>query len=215
MSRPTLDKYIGLLETKNLIKIERNNRITKENKVQKSVNIYSFGEIIIEFLHGGVVKDLNQGWLKDLTRGGKDLLPGVVKGFNCNNISVNNINLNNKNKKEIFDKFWSIYPKKKNYNQCLDMWLKNNLDKIFQEIISNVQERVKHDQGWKDGYVHNSVTYLQNEIWKEVFKSTIKPKGIDANGKFNAALYLLQDLREESVSENENNLLIKTTRYLE
>ena len=65
-----------------------------------------------------------------------------------------------------FDEWWSAYPKKINKEGCKEKWRSRKLDDIADIIISDTRTRRIYDAKWKDGYIPNSTTYLNQSRWE-------------------------------------------------
>jgi hypothetical protein len=85
------------------------------------------------------------------------------------------LNKKNKQKDLHFDEFWNAYPKKSAPTPCRAKWKKNNLDEIAKIIIADVIARKENDTGWLSGYIHNPMTYINQQIWEgEIITDTVK-----------------------------------------
>ena len=65
-----------------------------------------------------------------------------------------------------FDEWWSAYPKKINKAGCKDKWRSRKLDELADIIISDTKTRRIYDEKWKEGYIPNSTTYLNQSRWE-------------------------------------------------
>ena len=65
-----------------------------------------------------------------------------------------------------FDEWWTAYPKKINKAGCRDKWRSRKLDDLADIIISDTKTRRIYDTKWKDGYIPNSTTYLNQSRWE-------------------------------------------------
>ena len=75
-----------------------------------------------------------------------------------------------------FPDFWSAYPKKREKKKARDAWKRKRLDSRADEIISDVQNRIKNDGQWLDGYVPHPTTYINGERWEDEIEP---PRGAD------------------------------------
>ena len=65
-----------------------------------------------------------------------------------------------------FEEWWSAYPKKINKEGCKDKWRSRKLDDLADIIISDTKTRRIYDAKWKEGYIPNSTTYLNQSRWE-------------------------------------------------
>lgn len=75
-----------------------------------------------------------------------------------------------------FDKFWEIYPKKKDKAKARQKWLKLKPDdELFNKIITAVKEQAQSDQWQKDDgqYIPYPSTWLNGERWNDEIKKTV------------------------------------------
>ena len=72
-----------------------------------------------------------------------------------------------------FDQFWKVYPRKVNKKKARDVWIKNELDLVIDQVLADIAERKKGDVNWIEGnqYVPHPVTYLNQERWTDEEKS--------------------------------------------
>jgi len=66
-----------------------------------------------------------------------------------------------------FDEMWAAYPKKANKKQAREIWKRQKLDKIADQIIRDIQARIKTRQWANPQYIPHPGTYLKNERWKD------------------------------------------------
>ena len=66
---------------------------------------------------------------------------------------------------EQFDEFWEMYPKKVAKGKCRTKWLKLP-PRDRQAILEDVPRRRETDR-WRNGYVADPYTYLNQERWKD------------------------------------------------
>ena len=75
-----------------------------------------------------------------------------------------------------FDKFWEIYPKKKDKAKARKKWLKLKPDdEMFNKIITAVKEQAQSDQWQKDDgqYIPYPSTWLNGERWNDEIKKAV------------------------------------------
>ncbi len=83
-----------------------------------------------------------------------------------------------------FPEFWNIYPLKKGKVAAEKKWKAKNLDAIADRIIADVQNRMKDDRQWLQGYIPHGSTYVNQEIWQddietgEKMKTTTRPQEV-------------------------------------
>ena len=77
-----------------------------------------------------------------------------------------------------FDLFWSGYPKKRKKKTARDIWKRKKLDRIADQLITDVKNRLIRDKRWLDGFVPDPTTYLNGERWNDELESepTYKPR---------------------------------------
>ncbi len=77
-----------------------------------------------------------------------------------------------------FDLFWSGYPKKRKKKTARDIWKRKKLDRIANQLITDVNNRLIRDKRWLDGFVPDPTTYLNGERWNDELESelTYKPR---------------------------------------
>ena len=76
-----------------------------------------------------------------------------------------------------FDRWWRIYPKKVAKKPCRDKWRRMKPDPDI--LVRDVQARIEHDEQWKQGYIPNPLTYLNQERFNDDI-SRPKPADIPA-----------------------------------
>lgn len=75
-----------------------------------------------------------------------------------------------------FNKFWEIYPKKKDKAKARQKWLKlKPNDELFNKIITAVKEQAQSDQWQKDDgqYIPYPSTWLNGERWNDEIKKAV------------------------------------------
>ena len=76
-----------------------------------------------------------------------------------------------------FEEWWAAYPKKINKAGCKEKWRSRKLDELADIIISDTKTRRIYDAKWKEGYIPNSTTYLNQSRWEsEIETRTRSPK---------------------------------------
>lgn len=66
-----------------------------------------------------------------------------------------------------FAEFWSTYPTKVGRKPCAAKWKARKLDRVADVILADVRRRAAEDRKWRDGYVPNPETYLNQERWND------------------------------------------------
>lgn len=66
-----------------------------------------------------------------------------------------------------FAEFWEIYPKKIARKPCEVKWKARRLDRLADQIIQNVKDRIEGDSRWLRGYVPNPMTYINQDRWDD------------------------------------------------
>jgi len=66
-----------------------------------------------------------------------------------------------------FEEFWQAYPTKKGKKPCKEIWRRKKLDSMADTLIQDVQNRQQQDKKWKDGFIPNPQTYLNQERWED------------------------------------------------
>ncbi len=73
-----------------------------------------------------------------------------------------------KNAHESFDKFWNIYPKKKDKERARQLWVKLNCEKIESMILDDIKNRILNESTWKtEQFIPHPSTYLRNKRWED------------------------------------------------
>ncbi len=82
------------------------------------------------------------------------------------NVSVNdNVNDNNI-KKERFNSFWKIYPKKRSKKKALESWMKLT-DEQINKIALTIKSYAKECKGKEERFIMHPTTYLNGERWED------------------------------------------------
>lgn len=66
-----------------------------------------------------------------------------------------------------FEEFWKIYPKKIAHKPCEAKWKARRLDRLADQIIENVRDRIEGDSQWLKGFVPNPLTYINQDRWDD------------------------------------------------
>ena len=92
--------------------------------------------------------------------------PNPALTFNPITDSLNPVDWSND-----FDRWWSEYPKKVGKKPALAIWKRIKPDADL--LITDIQERLAGDSQWREGFIPNPTTYLNQERWNdEVQKKT-------------------------------------------
>lgn len=70
-------------------------------------------------------------------------------------------------RKSIFESFWSIYPSKKAKKKCQEIWNRKKLNSIADDIVEKLLKQIDGDEHFKQGFVPNPSTYLNQERWND------------------------------------------------
>ena len=68
---------------------------------------------------------------------------------------------------ERFDEFWEVYPKKRAKKDALAKWKRKGLDKIADQLIADVKNRIENDDEWRGGFIPHPTTYINGERWND------------------------------------------------
>lgn len=66
-----------------------------------------------------------------------------------------------------FAEFWNLYPKKIGRKPCQKKWTARRLDRIADQIINNVKDRIENDSQWLRGFVPNPLTFINQDRWED------------------------------------------------
>jgi len=66
-----------------------------------------------------------------------------------------------------FGDWWAAYPKHVKRKSALAIWQRMKLDAMADKLIADVLNRDANDDGWKQGYVPDPTTYLNQERWND------------------------------------------------
>lgn len=87
-----------------------------------------------------------------------------------------------------FDEFWKAYPRHENRKKAERTWASRKLDRIAEQIITAVRDRVAGDPKWRDPqYVPHPTTYLNGDRWLDQWKSATTVVGDEPPADLTAA----------------------------
>lgn len=66
-----------------------------------------------------------------------------------------------------FEEFWQAYPKKTGKKPCSAKWKARRLDRLADQILENVRERIEGDSQWLRGFVPNPLTFINQDRWDD------------------------------------------------
>jgi uncharacterized protein YdaU (DUF1376 family) len=66
-----------------------------------------------------------------------------------------------------FEEFWQTYPKKAGKKPCSAKWKARRLDRLADQIIKNVRDRIEGDSQWLRGFVPNPLTFINQDRWDD------------------------------------------------
>ena len=78
-----------------------------------------------------------------------------------------------------FQRFRDCWPKGKwtgGRAKPLEFWNRHNLDEIADIIIADVQARARDDRKWRDGFIPNPMTYLNQRRWEDDIDTGLGPR---------------------------------------
>lgn len=96
-----------------------------------------------------------------------------------------------------FERFWSAYQNTVDSKTCLAKWRKNGLEDIAEQIVSDVLNKNSNDQGWSEGFIPMSTTYLNQQRWLQKVKP-FKNKKSDPS-KTIGGMYKLEGMKDGTV----------------
>jgi len=76
-----------------------------------------------------------------------------------------------------FDDFWQVYPKKLKKAPSRKKWASMKLDSVADLIIANVNYRLENDSQWREGYIPDPTTFLNQRRWEDEMIQTGEPGG--------------------------------------
>jgi len=68
---------------------------------------------------------------------------------------------------ERFDEFWEVYPRKAARVNALAKWKRKGLDKIADQLIADVKNRIENDDNWRGDFIPYPTTYINGERWND------------------------------------------------
>ena len=71
-----------------------------------------------------------------------------------------------------FDDFWHYWPVKRNKQKARAAWKNKRLDEYVETLITDVQNRIKHDKQWINGFIPHCSTYLNGQRWEDEYEAT-------------------------------------------
>ena len=78
-----------------------------------------------------------------------------------------------------FDLFWQAYPKKRKKKPAQEIWARKKLDSQAEVLLADINRRLIEDKRWRDGYIPDPTTYLNQERWNDEFEPESKSGGND------------------------------------
>lgn len=70
-----------------------------------------------------------------------------------------------------FDLFWQAYPKKRKKKTAQEIWVRKKLDSKAEVLLADINRRLIDDKRWRDGYIPDPTTYLNQERWSDEIES--------------------------------------------
>ena len=144
-------------------------------------NLIDSGYLNSEIIYKEGTKEILNRYLKIL----KDPIKENLKE---NNTSINNIKEIDNNKLlsikkdlnfELFDKFWSAYPKKKSKGSAEKWFIKNKpSEELVNTMVDKINEFKKSDQWKKDNgqYIPYPTSWLNAKGWEDELQVHLRPK---------------------------------------
>lgn len=80
-----------------------------------------------------------------------------------------------------FDRFWKIYPKKVKRKEVIKKFKARNLCRIVDVMIADVENRMKNDKRWLDGFIPDPTTYVNGDRWEDEVTKATNEKGEKVN----------------------------------
>lgn len=169
ISRPTVIKTLNELENVGLLKKVK--RWTKETGNQS--NVYTVINPVVKEIGKGS-KDILQGVVKDLDGGSKEDLPYKELPYKepvDKELYINNI--------DEFNQFWELYPKKNGKQKALKKWKSYKID--INEVLKGTQRYIDYCKSFEPNrYYMDGSTFVNNRSWEDDWEIT---KGGQAYGK--------------------------------
>ncbi|MCB1636055.1 MAG: hypothetical protein KDI51_15815, partial [Xanthomonadales bacterium] len=66
-----------------------------------------------------------------------------------------------------FDVFWAAYPRKENKKKAVAVWKSRRLDRLADQIITDVRARSSRHRPWRERVIPHAETYLRNDRWED------------------------------------------------
>ena len=92
-----------------------------------------------------------------------------------------------------FDEFWTAYPKKVKRKDAKKVWQAKKLDALLETLLADIQERLKSDRRWREGFIPDPTTYLRGERWNDEIDRSVPH---ETNRKLSAVELVEQATRE-------------------
>ena len=77
-----------------------------------------------------------------------------------------------------FEDWWTVYPNKVGKKPAKAIWLRIKPDKAV--LIADAEKRLREDNKWREGFICNPTTYLNQERWNDELK---KGNGHETRGQ--------------------------------
>lgn len=102
-----------------------------------------------------------------------------------------------------FDRFWDLYPRKKDKQRALDIWVKHKCEEKADLIIDKLRIQILNDVEWKDPkYILHPTTYLRAKRWEdEITLESVIPK------KEHPVTAVIRELKEDLKTKEFKQLL--------
>lgn len=100
----------------------------------------------------------------------------------------------------VFEKFWNLYPVKKGKKKCLAIWKSRGLESKAEIILEKLQEQIRADDEWLQGFAPHPSTYLNQDRWED---EIVLPKDEIARRHKAEAKKLADDLQRERFKAQE------------
>ncbi len=107
-----------------------------------------------------------------------------------------------------FNNFWDLYPSKKAKKKCLEIWKRRKLDAIADEIINKLKNQIENEEQWKNGFIPNPTTYLNQDRWNDeitISKTSIREKELATKKSQNDEREAAQLKRSQELADYETN----------
>lgn len=75
-----------------------------------------------------------------------------------------------------FDRFWIAYPKKVKRKTSAEIWNRKRLDSKTGELLADIQRRLESDRRWREGFIPDPTTYLNQERWVDELDVVKRPR---------------------------------------